>query len=95
MSELAQLYQGPYRAPEDAVDYGERYADQKKFLLYLGEKAIVDVVECYVEDGREVLGAHILRVMDSREKGPNMLHHTSLFVPEELAKSVFDPPKAA
>jgi len=90
MSELTAFDLGPYRAPLDAEDYGERQADGKKFLLYLGEKAIVDVVELHFdENGKELLGGQILRLVDALEKGPAMLNHTSLHVPEDVAREVF------
>ena len=90
MSELALLEAGPYVEPEGVEDFGERQADGKKFFLYLGDKAIVDVVELHFDDqGREVLGNHLLRLTDSPEKGPDMLNHTSLELPEDLAKAYF------
>lgn len=95
MSTLASFEIGQYKAPEDAVDFGERYADKKAILLYIGEKAIVDVVDCPDITRPNELGMQILRLVDSPEKGPAMLNHTANFLPPDLAQEVFGSPRAA
>lgn len=94
MSEALALPVPRYEAPEDMEDFGERVADGKKFILYLGDRAVVDVIEIQgLVDGVEVLGTKLASVEAPKEKGVDLLYHTANYMPANEAKAIFDPPK--
>lgn len=89
MSELLSLESGQYVAPENAEDFGERDIDGKRLILYIGEKATVDVVERRIKDDHEELGRLLLRVVADKSKAMDLLNHTPLFATPEEANRVF------
>jgi hypothetical protein len=84
-----------YRAPEGLVDLGDRVVQDKKFILYVGEKAFVDIVEITeVVNSKEVLGSLVTRAESTPDRALDLLHHTSLFLSVEDNARIFDGPAA-
>lgn len=94
MSELLKLEQGAYVAPEGLQDYADRDIDSKTLVLYIGDKALLDIVEKgFVDESMQVAVPDrlIKRVVASKEEAMDLFVHPQKFMPRIDALRIFDP----
>lgn len=87
---MLAIESGAYTAPENAVDLGDRIIDGKKLILYVGEKAVVDIVQREVVGQHEILGPLLLRVEGSKAQALDLLYHPAAYAKAEDAARVFN-----
>ena len=83
------MSQTMYEAPSGLADFGDRITNGKKVILYISDRAFVDVVEIVSVGDEQRLGKHLLRVESSVDKAMDLLRHTPVYASPEDAERVF------
>ena len=93
MSQLLELEQGAYQAPEGLMDFADREVDGKKIILYIGDKALLDIVKKgYIDVVEEVEVPDILlrRIETEPQDGVNIFKHPASYLSAEEEMRIFD-----
>lgn len=87
MNTTLELEKPVYQPPEEAVDLADREFDGKRLILYVGQMAVLDVVNVDEGGNPDVL---LLRLESTPNNAMDLLNHPSTYAPSDLARAVFD-----
>lgn len=92
MSEALAIEQGAYEAPKGLEDFADREtADGKRLILYIGDVALLDIIEPKHEEADEIVPDRLLlRLKAAKEQAMDLFHHPAPFASTEDALRIFE-----